>query len=100
MFEHMRRRTEDIIRYYGELNRRIERTGIDGVPRLLETVTIVERALGEMTTQELVWVSDEIKRLLDELIEMESQLQRLRELKTAIADGPHQEETPRKRSAL
>ena len=100
MFEHMRRRTEDIIRYYGELNRRIEHAGIDSVPRLLETAAQVERALAEMTTQELVWVADEIKRLLDELIEMEAQLQRLRELKTVIADTPQQEDAPRRRSAL
>jgi len=94
----MRRRTEDIIRYYGELNRRIERAGIDGVPRLLETATIVERALGEMTSQELAWVADEIKRLLDQLVEMESQLQRLRELKMALTAAPPHEDALRKRS--
>ena len=98
MFEQMRRRTEDIIRYYGELNRRIERAGVDGVSRLLETATVVDRALGEMTSQELVWVADEMKRLLDQLVEMESQLQRLRELKIALTGAPPHEDALRKRS--
>jgi len=96
----MRRRTEDIIRYYGELNRRLAHVGMDGVPRLLESFTQVERALGEMTVQELVWIGDEIKRLLDQLVEMESQLQRLRALKTALAGTQQGDDIPRKRSAL
>jgi inactivated superfamily I helicase len=100
MLEQMRRRTEDIFRYYGELNRRIERVGMEDVPHLLETVTRVERGLAEMTTQELAWVADEIKRLLDQLVEMESQFQRLRELKTAVVATPQQDDGVRKRSAV
>jgi hypothetical protein len=86
MSDNMRRQTEDIIRYYGELNRRIATAGMEGIPKLLEASRQIEHALGEVAPQELDWLLAEIKRLLDQLVLMDSQLQRLRELK-AILDG-------------
>jgi len=45
MLDQMRRQTEDIVRYYGELNRRIANAGMDGIPKLLELSTQLEMAL-------------------------------------------------------
>ena len=90
MLEQMRRQTEDIIRYYGELNRRISGNGMDGIPQLLELAKQIETAMADVGTQELTWVAAEIKRLLDQLVHMDAQLQRLRELKMVLgqhADG-------------
>ncbi len=100
MLDQMRRQTEDIVRYYGELNRRIANAGMDGIPKLLEVSTQLELALGEIGAHELTWVADEIKRLLDELVRMDSQLQRLRELKMMFEGAPDQEEPARRRSAI
>jgi len=100
MLDQMRRQTEDIVRYYGELNRRIANTGMDGIPKLLELSTQLEMALSEIGAHELQWVADEIKRLLDELVRMDSQLQRLRELKMLLEGAPEQEEPARRRSAV
>ena len=93
----MRRQTEDIVRYYGELNRRVSSAGMDGIPKLLELSTQLERAVAEVAPQELEWVGAEIKRLLDQLVQMDSQLQRLRELKLQL-DGSDSEDPTRKRS--
>ena len=100
MTEQMRRRTEDIVRYYGELNRRVSGTGLDGIPKLLEASMQLERALAEVAPQELEWVGAEIKRLLDQLVHMDSRLQRLRELKLLFDEALEHEDPIRKRTFL
>ncbi len=77
----MRRRSEDIVRYYGELSRRVASSGIEGIPQLLEVEKQLEMAMAEVASQELNWVADELRRLLDELVQMDAKLQSLRELK-------------------
>jgi hypothetical protein len=77
----MRRRSEDIVRYYGELSRRVASSGIDGIPQLLEVEKQLEMAMGEVASQELNWAADELRRLLDELVQMNAKLESLRELK-------------------
>jgi hypothetical protein len=84
----MRRQTEDIVRYYGELGRRISGNGVQSVSQLLELAKQVETAVADVGSEELVWVGAEIKRLLDELVHMDAQLQRLRELKLALGQQP------------
>jgi hypothetical protein len=71
--------------------------GLDGIPKLLEASMQLERALAEVAPQELEWVGAEIKRLLDQLVHMDSQLQRLRELKLLFEEAPEQEDPIRKR---
>ena len=80
----MRRRTEDIVRYYGELSRRLASTGIDGIAQLLEVQKQLEMAMAEVAPQELDWIADELRRVLDELVEMDAKLQSLRELKMMV----------------
>jgi len=99
MLERMRRQTEDIVRYYGELGRRVSGNGVQGISQLLELAQHVETAVADVGAEELVWVSAEIKRLLDELVHMDAQLQRLRELKLALGQQPEVEPS-RRRSSL
>jgi hypothetical protein len=98
VLDRMRRQTEDIVRYYGELNRRVSSAGMDGIPKLLELSTQLERAVAEVASQEIEWVGAEIKRLLDQLVQMDSQLQRLRELKMQLDGAPDSEDPTRKRN--
>jgi hypothetical protein len=99
MPDHLRRQTEDIIRYYGELNRRVANAGMESIPNLIEVQKQLELAVAEVATQELNWVGDEMRRLLDELVEMNGKLQRLRELKTTINGLPgEQDDSGRRRS--
>ena len=82
----MRRQTEDVIRYYGELDRRVANTGMDGIAGLLTVSEQVETALSVVAPQELAWMMRELRTLLDRLVRMDSQLQELRALKTVLAD--------------
>lgn len=99
MLEQMRRHTEDIIRYYGELNRRIAANGVEGIPHLLELAKQIETAVADVGAEELAWIGTEIRQLLDQLVQMDAQLQRLRELKMLLAQQPDAEQG-RRRSSL
>ncbi len=99
MLERMRRQTEDIIRYYGEIDRRISATGADGVPGLLEMSRQLESAIAVVATQEIDWVVAEVRTLLDQLVRIDAQLQRVRELKTVLDGGGYSVEPSRRRSS-
>ena len=86
MADEMRRQTEDVIRYYGEIDRRVAYTGVDGVAGLLELSHQVEAALRAVASQELEWMLSEVRGLLDRLVRMDSQLQALRALKATLTD--------------
>lgn len=100
MLERMRRQTEDIIRYYGEIDRRISATGTDGVPGLLEISRQLESAIAVVASQEIEWIVAEVRTLLDQLVRIDAQLQRLRELKTALDSSASSVESPRRRSSI
>jgi 3-methyladenine DNA glycosylase/8-oxoguanine DNA glycosylase len=97
MVEQMRHQTEDIVRYYGEINRRIANTGIAGIPGLLELSQQVETAVAVVASQEIDWVVSELRNLLERLVRMDAQLQRLRELKTILADDAESGDPPSRR---
>jgi hypothetical protein len=85
MVERMRRQTEDIIRYYGEIDRRVSNAGMNGVVGLLEVAQQMEATLAVVGSEELDWVVREIRGLIERLVRMDSQLQQLRALKTVLA---------------
>jgi len=87
MAEEMRRQTEDVIRYYAELDRRVANTGMDGITGLLTVSQHVETALAVVAPQELEWMVRELHTLLARLVRMDSQLQELRGLKMVLSDG-------------
>lgn len=99
MLERMRRQTEDIIRYYGEIDRRISATGTDGVLGVIEISRQLESAIAVVASQEIDWVVSEVRTLLDQLVRIDAQLQRLRELKTALDGGTESAELPHRRSS-
>ncbi len=84
MVDDMRRHTEDVIRSYGELDLRVASTGMDGIAGLLIVSQHVQAALGVVASQELEWLMREVRVLLERLVRMDSQLQRLRALKTVL----------------
>jgi hypothetical protein len=86
MVEELRRQTEDLIRYYGEIDRRVAHTGMAGIAGLLQVSQHVKAALGVVAAQELDWMVSEIRTLLERLVRMDSQLQQLRALKMVLAD--------------
>lgn len=85
MVVQMRRQTEDLIRYYGEIDRRVANVGMEGIAGLLEVAQHVEAALAVVAPQEIEWAVSEIRTVLARLVHLDSELQRLRALKSTLA---------------
>jgi hypothetical protein len=96
MVEQMRRQTEDIIRYYGEIDRRVANTGIEGIAGLLEVSQEMGTALAVVASQELDWMVTELRDLLERLVRMDSQLERLRALKMMLAAAVESDDSPKR----
>jgi hypothetical protein len=80
----IRREADDLIRYYGELVRRLEQTGVRDIGELLALYERIGRAIDAISTQEIGWVTEQAQRLIGELVRMSSNLDALRLLKTAL----------------
>jgi hypothetical protein len=80
----IRREADELMRYYGELVRRLGQNGVRDVPELLALHEQLSRALEAVSRQELGWVADQTQRLIGELVRMDSNLESLRRLKEAL----------------
>ena len=92
----IRREADELVRYYAELVRRLDQSGVRDVAQLLSLYEQVRRAVDTVSRQEIGWVSEQAQRLIEALVGMDSNLAALRRLKTsldAVPDGgsSHQE---------
>ena len=87
MVDRMRRQTEDIIRYYGEIDRRVGHAGMNGIHGLLEVAQQMEAAIAVVGSEEIDWVVRELRALVERLVRMDSQLEQLRALKVLFASA-------------
>jgi len=80
----IRRETEELMRYYGELGRRLTQNGVRGVPDLLALHDQIKRALDSFSRQEIGWAAEQTQRLVEALVRMDANLAALRRLKAAF----------------
>lgn len=83
--DRMRRQADEVLQYYGELDRCIATTGMDGIVGLLTVSQHVAAALQVVHPQELDGVVSALRSLVERLVRMDSELQRVRALKTRLA---------------
>ena len=96
----IRRETEELVRYYGELVRRLSQSGVRDVADLLGLYERLGRALETVSRQEIGWVTEQVQRLIEALVLMDSNLDALRRLKgvhSAPLEGVSQEPAARSR---
>lgn len=84
----IRREADDLIRYYGELVRRLGQSGVRDVAELLALHERLSRALDAVGRQELGWVTEQTQTVIGELVRMDSNLEALRRLKMAFTPTP------------
>src|SRR6266404_5504889 len=84
----IRRETEELVRYYGELVRRLGQSGVRDVADLLALYERLGRALETVSRQEIGWVTEQVQRLIEALVRMDSNLDALRRLKKALSPPP------------
>ena len=87
----IRREADDLIRYYGELVRRLGQNGVRDVAELLALHERLSRALDAVSRQELGWVTEQTQTVIGELVRMDSNLEALRRLKMAFTGPPDSE---------
>jgi len=81
------REAEQLVRYYGELVRRLSQSGVRDVADLLALYERLGRALDAVSRQEIGWVTEQVQRLIEALVRMDSNLDALRRLKMTLT--PH-----------
>jgi hypothetical protein len=84
----IRRETEELMRYYGELGRRLTQSGVRGVPDLLALHEQIKRSLDAFSRQEIGWAAEQTQRLVEALVRMDANLAALRRLKVALGQPP------------
>jgi hypothetical protein len=80
----IQREADELWRYYSELGRRLAQTGVRDVTDLLGLYEQLRRALDAVSRQEIQWALEQAERLIETLVRMDSDLQSLRALKTAL----------------
>ena len=84
----IRREADELVRYYAELVRRLGQSGVRDIGQLLGLYEQLRRAVDAVSRQEIGWVSEQAERLIEALVNMDSNLAALRRLKGALAEGP------------
>lgn len=83
--DRMQRQADAVLQYYAELDRRVATTGMNGIVGLLTVSQHVSAALQVVHPQELDGVVRELRSLVERLVRMDSELRRVRALKTQLA---------------
>src|SRR5581483_3463757 len=83
----LHRQADELVRYYGELERRVIQAGVRGIGELLTLYERLRAALGAVGAQEIGWVAEQTEGLLQALVRMDDNLQALRRLKAALGQG-------------
>jgi hypothetical protein len=96
MAEDVQREAEELMRYYGELVRRMGQGGIKDVAGLLALYEQLKRALDSVSVHELTWAHERTAQLVNRLVGIDSGLQAIRRLKAALeGGGEHDAARPR-----
>ena len=82
------RETEELVRYYGELVRRLGQSGVRDVADLLALSERLGRALETVSRQEIGWVTEQVQRLIEALVRIDSDIDALRRLKSTLSTAP------------
>ena len=82
------REAEELVRYYGELVRRLGQSGVRDVADLLALYERLGRALEAVSRQEIGWVTEQVQRLIEALVRMDADLDALRRLKSTLSTAP------------
>ena len=75
------READDLVRVLAELDGRLKRAGLPGLPGPAMLDDDAERALAAFSQQEITWAIERVRRLLAMLIDLQARLQGLRALK-------------------
>lgn len=85
--EEMIRQAEAVLRFSGEVQRRMSEAGVEGVAGVMALYNQLRSALGKVNGDELEWAAGEVTRLINSLTKIGDDLQRLKALKVMLDTG-------------
>ncbi len=86
--EQMLEQAEAVLRFSGELQRRMSEVGVEGVGGVMSLYAQLRSALEKVSHDELDWAGAEVSRVVESLNKLNDELGRLKSLKTSL-ESPH-----------
>jgi len=82
--EQMLEQAEAILRFSGDVQRRMVEVGVEGVGGAIGLYTQLKNALEKVSHDELEWAASEVSRVMDGLNKISEEIDKLRSLKAAF----------------
>jgi hypothetical protein len=87
--EQMLEQAEAVLRFSGELQRRMSEVGVEGISGVMGLYAQLRSALEKVSHDELDWAASEVMRVLESLNQINDELSRLKTLKLTVENGVH-----------
>ena len=85
--EQMLEQAEAVLRFSGELQRRMSEVGVEGIGGVMSLYTQLRSALEKVSHDELDWAAAEVNRVLESLTRISDEVRRLKGLKLSLETG-------------
>ena len=85
--EQMLEQAEAVLRFSGELQRRMSEVGVEGIGGVMSLYSQLRSALEKVSHDELDWAAAEVGRVLESLTKISDELRRLKGLKLSLETG-------------
>jgi len=85
--EQMLEQAEAVLRFSGELQRRMSEVGVEGISGVMSLYAQLRSALEKVSHDELDWAAAEVNRVLESLTKISDEVRRLQGLKLSLETG-------------
>ena len=85
--EQMLEQAEAVLRFSGEVQRRMSEVGVEGIAGVMSLYTQLRTALEKVSHDEIDWAATEVSRVLESLTKIGDELNRLKSLKLTLETG-------------
>ena len=85
--EQMLEQAEAVLRFSGEVQRRMSEIGVEGISGVLALYTQLRNALEKVSHDEIDWAAAEVSRVLESLNRISDELRSLKSLKLSLEAG-------------
>ncbi|MBP1689742.1 MAG: hypothetical protein H6Q34_315 [Deltaproteobacteria bacterium] len=85
--EQMLEQAEAVLRFSGELQRRMSEVGVEGISGVMSLYAQLRSALEKVSHDELDWAAAEVNRVLESLTKISDEVRRLKGLKLSLETG-------------
>lgn len=85
--EQMLEQAEAVLRFSGEVQRRMSEVGVEGITGVMGLYTQLRSALEKVSHDEIDWAAAEVNRVLESLNRIGDELRRLKSLKLSLETG-------------